>query len=136
MAGHKGYGLGLWAEILAAVLPGGAMTWQVGSWIFDEPSKPSRHNAAFVAIDVATIAPPDEFAAGIQALIDEIHAVPTASGVKRVLVPGEREGNLRRQAILNGIALPEDVQEKLRLVARDSGLKVDWLKPSKNAVEG
>src|SRR4051812_16282084 len=55
MSGHKGYGLGLWAEVLAGVLPGGAMTWQVGSWIFDAPEKPSHHNAAFLAIDVATI---------------------------------------------------------------------------------
>ncbi len=127
MAGHKGYGLGLWAEILSAVLTGGAVTRQVGSWIFDDPGLPSRHNAAFLAIDVATIAPPAEFQTRLEALIDEIHAAPTADGVGRVLLPGEREWDRRRRAIAEGIALPEDVLEKLRGVARELGLREEWL---------
>lgn len=127
MAGHKGYGLGLWAEVLSAALPGGAMTWQVGSWIFDEPSKPSLHNAGFVVLDVAAMSPPEEFTARMQKLIDEIHAAPTAVGVDRVLLPGEREWKLRREALQTGIALPEDVKAKLRTVAADFGLQPDWL---------
>jgi ureidoglycolate dehydrogenase (NAD+) len=129
MAGHKGYGLGLWAEVLAGVLPGGAITWQVGSWIFDAPGKASRHNAAFLAIDVATIAPPAEFAARMEGLIAEIHSAATADGVDRVLVPGEREWNSHRRAMDEGIALPEDVRAKLRAVAEESGLREDWLEP-------
>jgi ureidoglycolate dehydrogenase (NAD+) len=127
MAGHKGYGLALWAEILSAVLPGGPMTWQVGSWIFDPLDKPSRHNAAFMAIDVAAISPPEKFAQRIQALIDEIHAATSAEGVERVVVPGEREWALHRQALKEGISLPEDVVAKLRLVAADCGLQPAWL---------
>lgn len=127
MAGHKGYGLGLWAEVLSAALPGGAMTWQVGSWIFDELSKPSLHNAGFIVIDVAAMSPPDAFAARMQKLIDEIHQAPTAVGVERVLLPGEREWKLRREALQTGIALPEDVKMKLRTVAEDFGLKAEWL---------
>lgn len=127
MAGHKGYGLALWAEVLSAVLPGGPMTWQVGSWIFDPLDKPSRHNAAFMAIDVAAISPPEKFGQRIQALIDEIHAAPPAVGVDHVLVPGEREWALHRQALKEGISLPEDVVTKLRLVAADCGLQSGWL---------
>ena len=126
MAGHKGYGLGLWAEILAGVLPGGAMTWQVGSWIFDEPNQPSKHNAAFFAIDVATIAPPDEFAARVQSLIDEIHKAPTAAGIERVLLPGEREWNLHRSATAHGIDLPADVVAKLTLLAQETEVELRW----------
>lgn len=127
MAGHKGYGLALWAEVLAAVLPDGAMTWQVGSWIFDALDKPSHHNAAFVAIDVATISPPDEFAQRIKALIDEIHAAPAADGIDRVLVPGEREWLTYHRAMAEGIELPEDVIAKLRQVAQEYGVKAEWL---------
>lgn len=126
MAGHKGYGLALWAEILSGVLPGGAITWQVGSWIFDEPSKPSLHNAAFIAIDVATIAPPLEFAARVRSLIDEIHKAPTAEGVERVLLPGEREWNLHRSAKNHGIDLPADVVSKLELIAKETGIAPQW----------
>ena len=127
MAGHKGYGLALWAEILAGVLPGGAMTWQVGSWIFDAPNQPSKHNAAFIVIDVATIAPPAEFAARMQSLIDEIHRAPTAAGVERVLVPGEREWALHRAATADGIDLPADVVTKLMTLSLETGIGLQWL---------
>lgn len=123
MAGHKGYGFGLWCEILSGILPGGRITWEIGSWIFDEPSKPSWHNASFIAIDVATIAPPDQFETRLRKLIDEIHAVPTAEGVARVLLPGEREGTLLRQARTEGITLPADVLAKLEGVAKEFSLE-------------
>lgn len=113
MAGHKGYGLGLWCEILAGVLPGGRITWEVGSWIFDEPSKPSWHNASFVVIDVGAMAPREQFDARLRKLIDEIHSAATAAGISRVLLPGEREWNNRRRALEAGIPLPPDVVAKL-----------------------
>jgi ureidoglycolate dehydrogenase (NAD+) len=128
MAGHKGYGLGLWVEVLSGILPGGAVTWQVGSWMFDEPSKPSLHNAAFLVIDVATIADPDQYASKINALINEIHAAPTADGVERVLMPGEREWVLHQEALQQGILLPEDVKAKLKQISDETGIPADWLK--------
>lgn len=127
MAGHKGYGIGLWVEMLSGVLPGGAVTWQVGSWMFDPADQPSKHNAGFIVIDVATVAPPDQFAERVQALIDEIHGVPTATGVERVLLPGEREWTARKQALTEGIPLPADVRAKLRPVAEGLGLSPVWL---------
>ncbi len=123
MAGHKGYGFGLWCEILSAILPGGLMTWQVGSWIFDDPSLPSGHNASFIAIDVAAMTSLTQFDLRLKRLIDEIHAVPAAMGVERVLLPGEREWNLHRRALLEGIVLPEDVADKLAQAAAMTGLK-------------
>lgn len=122
MAGYKGYGLGLWAEILSGVLPGGAITWEVGVWMFDEPSKPSRHNAGIIAVDVNAIAKPEFFASRVQKLADEIHATPTAAGIERVLLPGEREWTLRQKALAEGIHLPADVLEKLKLAAELTGV--------------
>ena len=124
MAGHKGYGFGLWCEILSAVLPGGNMTWQVGSWMFDDTSRPSWHNASFIAIDIASMAPPDQFERRLRTLIDEIHGSATAVGVERVLLPGEREWALYRRARLEGIALPADVLAKLQGVATTFGLEM------------
>lgn len=127
MAGHKGYGLALLAEFLSGALPGGAMMWQVGSWIFDEPAKPSRHNAAFIVIDVATIAPPAQFAARMQEIIDLIHSQPTADGVEQVVLPGEREWKLQRAAQTAGINLPEDVLAKLRTISQEYDVPASWL---------
>ncbi len=122
MAGHKGYGLGMLAEILAGAVTGGAMTWTVGSWIFDEPSKPSFHNAGFIVIDVNTIAREEEFLNRIDGLIDELHAAPKADGSDRIFVPGEMEWERRRHALSHGIDLPADVVEKLMIVAEKTGL--------------
>jgi len=127
MAGHKGYGLGLWVEVLSGILPGGAVTWQVGSWMFDPLSQPSLHNAGFLVLDVATIASPDQYETRIKSLIEEIHAAPTAAGIDRVLLPGEREWNLRNEAQQLGILLPEDVKTKLRTVAQETGIVATWL---------
>lgn len=127
MAGHKGYGFGLWCEILSGILPGGLITWEIGSWIFDDPSRPSWHNAGFIAIDVAALQPLDEYSRRLRKLIDEIHAAPTAAGVERVLLPGEREWSNHRRAEQQGIALPPDVVEKLQLAASLTGVKAEWL---------
>lgn len=119
MAGHKGYGIALWAEILSAVIPGGAITWQVGSWMFDEPSKPSRHNAAFLAIDVMAISSPEQFAKTIRGLIQEIRGATPAEGSTGVQIPGQREWAQKRDSESHGIPLPQDVLDKLNQVAKD-----------------
>ncbi len=125
MAGHKGYGLGLWCEILSGLIPGGHLTWQVGSWMFDPADRPSWHNAGIIVLDVNTIAEPSHYAAQLQRLIGEIHAAPTAQGIDQVLLPGQREWNSLRQAEQTGIALPADVVEKLRLAAELTGVAFD-----------
>ena len=128
MAGHKGYGIGLWCEILSAVLPGGKMTWQVGSWLFDDPSLPSQHSAYFMAIDVSVITDRARFDAQLRALIDEIHATPTADDIDRVLVPGEREWERYHASKKDGIQLPSDVVEKLHLASEITGIVPNWLR--------
>lgn len=125
MAGHKGYGFGLWCEVLSAVLPGGHLTWQVGSWMFDPPSRPSWHNASFLVLDVAAIAPPAEYQRRLRTLIDEIHAAPPGEGVDCVLLPGEREWDNQRRALQSGIPLPSDVWDKLRQAAELTGEVVE-----------
>ena len=84
MAGHTGYGLGLLAELLSGVLPGGAITWQVGSWMFDPPSQPSLHNAGFIVADIPAIADPHEYRQAMTCLANEIRQTPPATGVARV----------------------------------------------------
>ena len=124
MAGHKGYGLGLWCEVLSALIPGGAMTWQVGSWLFDAPSKPSLHNASFFVADIDAMTDRVAFNSRMKSLIDEVHQAPTSDGIPSVLLPGEREFQMARDAAQRGIALPEDVRMKLRECADVVGAPV------------
>jgi len=127
MAGHKGYGIGLWCEILSAILPGGNHTWNVGSWLFDDPSKPSQHTASFTAIDVSVISDANRFDTQLQSLIDQIHDAPKAEGSSGVLLPGEREWTRFHESKSSGIPLPIDVLDKLKLVAQATGVDADWL---------
>lgn len=127
LANHKGYGIALLIESLSGLLTGAKVTWQVGSWIWGDATQPTGHGAAFIAIDVATMGPRDAFEARIKDMINEIHASPTADGVDRVLVPHEREWNLRRKALVEGIDLPSDVAGKLAGLADDVDLHPAWL---------
>ncbi|HAK96439.1 MAG TPA: malate dehydrogenase [Planctomycetes bacterium] len=123
MAGHKGYGIALLVESLAGVLSGAAVTWKIGSWIFDDPSLPTNHGAAFLAFDVKAIMPEREFLERVDALIAEIRATPAAPGASRVLLPGEREWELRKRYLAEGIPLPAEVREILRALAAEAGVK-------------
>ena len=124
--GHKGYGLALLVESLSAVLTGAAMTWQVGDWMRGDAAEPTRHGAAFLAVDVNAIAPAGEFARRVTELVDEVRAAPPAEGVARVMVPGEREWANRQRAEAEGITLPPDVTAAIEAAAREAGIAVPW----------
>ena len=122
MAGHKGYGLSLLIESLSGILSGAAVTWGVRSWAHDDATLHTLHGAAFLAIDVKCIMPAEEFTKKVQALIDEIHNSPKADGVERLLVPGELEWERHDRAMTEGIPLPIDVVESLKIAAELTGL--------------
>lgn len=122
MAGHKGYGLGLWCELLSGLLPGGLLTWDIGSWMFDPVDLPSAHNAGFIVLDPRVIAEPAEYDRKLHSLIQEIHAAPTAEGVEQVLLPGEREWAHYHRALEHGIDLPDDVVQKLHEASKLTGV--------------
>jgi LDH2 family malate/lactate/ureidoglycolate dehydrogenase len=121
MAGHKGYGLAVWVEILTAVLTGAAMLGQVKSWVLDLP-EPTNEGHAFIAIDVAQMMPLDEFKGRMDWMIREIKAAPLAKGAERIYLPGEIELERRDDALWQGILLPPDVVASLRGLAEDVGL--------------
>jgi ureidoglycolate dehydrogenase (NAD+) len=122
-AGHKGFGLALLIETLAGALTGAAMTARVGSWLGGDPSVPTHHGAAFLALDVAALGP--DLPARIESLIDEIHGAPRAVGVERLYVPGEKEWENFDQSVRDGIALPSDVVASLRESAALSDVELE-----------
>ena len=120
MAGHKGYGLAVFVEILTAVLTGSAMMSGVHSWVSEDP-EPSDQGHAFIAIDVGAIMPAAEFHQRIGAMSEEIAGAEMAPG-HRIFLPGQMEWERREQALREGIEMPEDVLISLRGLAEDAGL--------------
>jgi len=126
-AGHKGYGIAMLIETLSGILSGAGMMWEVLSWIDADPSQPTRHGAAFLAIDVGAMMPLGAFRERVDKMIGDVRQAPKAKGSERIYVPGEIEWEKRREALANGIALPADVLASLRGLAEDLAVKVDWL---------
>lgn len=122
MAGHKGYGLGLWCELMSGLLPGGLLTFDIGSWMFDPVDLPTAHNAGFIVLDPRVIAEPAQYDRALEMLIHQIHVAPTAAGVERVLLPGEREWMQYHRARERGIDLPDDVVAKLDEASKLTGV--------------
>jgi ureidoglycolate dehydrogenase (NAD+) len=127
MAGHKGYGLALFVEVLSAVLTGAAMMKEVNVWIHDVPD-PARQGHAFIAIDVPAILQIDRFKSRMDWMIREIRNSPKAKGSDRIYLPGEMEWERRETALENGVQLPDYVTVNLYGLAEDCGL-VDELVP-------
>lgn len=121
MAGHKGYGLAVMVEILAAVLTGAAMRTDVRSWNKDLPAKTGEGHA-FIAIDVGQIAPLDEFRGRMDTMAKGIKDSPKASGSNAIYLPGEIEQQKRKQALDHGLDLPEHILGGLRDLAEELNL--------------
>ncbi len=125
MTGHKGYGLALLVEILAAGLTGAMMINGVKSWIVDSADLVNQGHA-FMAIDVRSIMPLPEFKNRIDWLIRQIRGSPRATGANRIFLPGEAEWEKRDQALAQGMRLPEDVFVSLAELAHQVDLKTDF----------
>jgi ureidoglycolate dehydrogenase (NAD+) len=128
MAGHKGYGLAVLIETLAAVLTGAAITRQVVPWIVGDPSIPTQHGAAFIAINIAAMMPIDEFKRRVDTLARQIRESPRAEGADRIYLPGEIEWERRKKSLAEGIMLPQDVRRSLEELSRELGIAA--LKPA------
>jgi ureidoglycolate dehydrogenase (NAD+) len=121
MAGHKGYGLAVMVEVLAAVLTGASLTRDVKSWVVDV-DQVTDEGHAFIAIDVGAMMPPDLFTRRVQALIRGIKDSPKAKGSERIYLPGEKEWENREEAVRSGIRLPPDVVASLLQMGEELGL--------------
>ncbi len=122
--GYKGFGLGLLIETLAGLLSGAEVTFGVMSWMLAGTDKATHHGAAFIAIDPAVLGPREEFLERVDKLIDEIHATPTAAGVERIMVPGDREFAQQERSRREPMVLLADVAQNVRQAAEIVGLQI------------
>jgi len=103
LGGYKGSGLAMMAEILCAVLGGGAMSTELGGIRFR--GKPVRVSQMFLAIDVGCFLPLDEFRARMDRLIRIMKTTPPAKGYSEVLVAGDPEWRMEHERRKSGIPI-------------------------------
>jgi LDH2 family malate/lactate/ureidoglycolate dehydrogenase len=105
-AGHKGYGLGLIAEL-------------AGSAALDFPPE---FNWFVLTVDLGLFRDPEGYARAAEAYLQSVKEVPPAAGFDEVLLPGEPERRAAERRAREGVALPEEVWEKLRGAGESLGL--------------
>jgi LDH2 family malate/lactate/ureidoglycolate dehydrogenase len=121
MGGHKGYGLAVFTEVLAAALSGAAMTTSVLPWLLVH-DRPTDVGHAFIAIDPERFMARREFEVRVDELVERLQGTDRAPGVERIYVPGELEHEREATALVHGLPLRPVVWQHLRDAARRVGL--------------
>ena len=96
-AGHKGYGIALLIEMLAgAVLSGSGLTWQIKAWIESYWTCSTNHGGCFIAIDVSSLMPLEQFQARVSTWPTSIRSAK-AAGSDHIYLPGDIEAQNRQR---------------------------------------
>jgi uncharacterized oxidoreductase len=119
-AGHKGYGLAMFVEILAGSLTGGSSS---------HPDHPTAdrpvNNLLSILIDPERMAGAESMAADIDRLVGWVKASPPAVPGGEVLMPGEVERRARARHLAEGISLDPNTLSQIREAARAAGVPDD-----------
>ena len=120
MAGPKGSGLSFMIECLCSLTvrnPIVASALEAGGFL-DNPFL----NGVAVAIDLAAFGDMEHIRAQADRLGDAILALPTAAGVDRIFLPGERGDHTLQEREKSGIPLPRGTWTRLVACAKDLGI--------------
>ncbi|HEU5319294.1 MAG TPA: malate/lactate/ureidoglycolate dehydrogenase, partial [Methylomirabilota bacterium] len=105
---HKGYGLAVFAEILAGGLSGGGTI---------QPGNPRRggvvNNMFAVVVDPARLAGSDWLRREIDGFVDYVKASPAADPAEPVLIPGDPERLARDERARSGIVVDSTTWEEI-----------------------
>ncbi len=123
LSSHKGYGLGVLAQVLGGALAGGAFV--PVDKPRESPKMPENIGHFFMAIAPETFRPAGVFEDHIDTVVDTLHATPPSDPAHPVLVAGDPETAKRRERLENGIPIPAPLQEQLRAVCERAG--VDYI---------
>ncbi|MGV6476332.1 Ldh family oxidoreductase [Azotobacter vinelandii] len=126
LGSHKGYGLGMLAQILAGPLCGAAFGAR------READEKPNIGHFFLALDPRAFRDADEFEDELDAIVDALHATPAADPALPVLVAGDPEAQTRETRLREGIPLPDRLQAQLREICRRSGVayRLEGVAPS------
>lgn len=121
LGGYKGSGLAMMAEILCAVLGGGAMSTELGG--IRIRGRAMRVSQMFLGIDISRFLTLDEFARRMDRLIALVKSTPPAKGYEEVLVAGEPEWRMEAERRANGIPLEQGTWKSLTDTASRLGVE-------------
>jgi ureidoglycolate dehydrogenase (NAD+) len=120
-AGPKGSGLAMMIDLLCGTLLAGVSGDDIGD-MYETWDRPQRVTHLFVVLDPDRWIGRAAFADHVRRFADEVHALPPAAGVERVLLPGEVEAAVAERAEREGIRLATPVASDLDQLAIELGV--------------
>ncbi len=118
MGQHKGSGLAFMIDILTGILSGGRFCGELMEEAKGMPHATS-YSQAFLAIDISTFLPLDDFENRVDELIKYIKAGQLAEGFEEINFPGERAWRERSLRMKEGIPLDEVTLGELSTLAQE-----------------
>jgi uncharacterized oxidoreductase len=115
--GHKGFALGLVADILAGAVSGAGCSRPEASRI--------GNSFLVTVIDIDRVRGNDAFSSDVEGLIQYVKTSKLAPGVDGIMVPGEPEATEHRRRLKNGVSLSDQVWEQISETGRRYGVDVD-----------
>ena len=129
MGRHKGYGLAVLVDVLAAILTGSGLLRDVKSWNLDYPSF-NNVGHAFIVIDIRQILDFNLFEDRINRMICELKSTAREGEGGKIYLPGEIEWARREECEKSGsVALDEDVVDQLEKVSTATSIPLRWIDP-------
>jgi LDH2 family malate/lactate/ureidoglycolate dehydrogenase len=121
LGSHKGYGLGVVAQLLGGSLAGGSFSARDAA---DRPaSAPANIGHFFMALAPAFFRDSeDDYRDDVDSVIEVLHAVRPADPAQPVLVAGDPEAATRERRLREGVPLPAALREQVRAIAQRAGV--------------
>ena len=119
MGGHKGYGLGIIAQILASTLSGASFSPIRNRT--QKPSDPDNIGHFFLALNPAAFRPLEDFQGDLDDVVETLRATKPIEADTPVQIPGDPEWEARRERLEQGIPIPDTLAAKLREIATAAG---------------
>jgi uncharacterized oxidoreductase len=112
---HKGSGLAIMCEIMAAAVAGGQGAF--------EPTKGGILNSMLaIVIDMSKLADPETTAARVQGVTQHVKSARPAPGFEEILVPGEPERRSAARRAQQGIEVDENTWRDIKAAAASLGI--------------
>lgn len=119
---HKGSGLAIVVELLAAALPGALLSHQITDMWIDRASRMGTGHLA-IAIDPVSVSGPGEFASRVTEFVTRMAAAKPAVGHATVRLPGDVERDRSLAAQRDGVQLSERTVQDLIDTGRRLGVE-------------
>lgn len=118
---HKGSGLAIVVELLAAAVPGALLSYQITD-IWTDPSSRMGTGHLVIAIDPEAVAGPEVFETMATDLADRISSARPAAQHAEVHLPGDVERERSRRSHLRGVALASGTVKGVQILADRFGV--------------